>query len=766
MKSYMKNLLSLLLIGITSSCLQAEENILEEMSLADMMLMETEIKADVGRRDGSANFLYAKTAVDVITSKQIEDSGLTSLVDVLRYFIPSFNAPETSIADGTDHVREYTLRGMSPDQVLVLINGKRVHTSAMIHVNETIGRGTSHVDLDTIALNAIEKVEILRDGAAAQYGSDAIAGVINISLKGIGHKNSISVHTGQRAKSDGTQLSVDTFISIPLKYDGFVNIAMQAKNQERTNRAGIDNRLVIPVVSTYVGVPESESFTALLNSEIVFKDDTILYSRATMNYKDSTSSTFYRDSNATHQGFLPLLNLKNLDYSVVIGLKGEIGNGYFWDLSNSYGYSNIKHFLSNTMNYSQSTSSLSSYDIGKLTSTQNTTNLDMTKNFDYMNLSFGAEYRYESYEIGSGMYDSYIGTGSEGFPGYKPENEVDVSRSSYAVYLDSTFYIFDEISTEFALRHENYSDFGKTTNAKLAFSYKPMDNLLLRTSASTGFRAPSVVQSDYSKTSSLGGILVSVAAPDSSLAQAHGAQDLKAEKSKHFTLGSVYQVSKDTYFMIDYFYIDVEDKIVYSDLKTDLTLAEKALYGVNGLLYFTNGMDTKTQGVDIKFKTKYIFRDNSLLDFSVWYSHNENKVTSLDGVTLTKEKAIESIDLVENGQPKDNIKILASYYVDNITSTLNINRFGSYYQMKRNELGVQNSYKFEAAWTVDIDIQYKLTDSFKLAVGGNNIFDTLPNKWDGLSGGLYGYDGIKQYSRYSPFGYSGAFYYIRASYEF
>ncbi len=229
---------------LLSSLLYSSEDIYDE-SMESILTMDSELKADIGSRDGARNYLDSNTPVDVITYKQIENSGLTSLTDVLRYFVAGFNAPETSVADGTDHVRAFTLRGMSPDQVLVLINGKRVHNSALLHVNGTIGRGSSNVDLDTVALRSIEKVEILRDGAAAQYGSDAISGVINIILKGMGHKSSVSGHYGKRSAGDGQQIQADAFVSVPLNYDGFINLTMDAKSQKQTQRAGKDNRLFL-----------------------------------------------------------------------------------------------------------------------------------------------------------------------------------------------------------------------------------------------------------------------------------------------------------------------------------------------------------------------------------------------------------------------------------------------------------------------------------------------------------------------------------------
>jgi len=752
---------------LSTLLLQGDEDLFDG-SLEDIMLMETELNADVGSRSGSKSFLDSIAPVDVITSTQIESSGLTSLSDVLRYFVAGFNAPETSVADGSDHVRTFTLRGMGADQILVLINGKRVHTSALLHVNGTIGRGSSNVDLDTIALRSIEKVEILRDGAAAQYGSDAISGVINIILKGSGHNNSISVSSGMRKAGDGEQVSVDSFVSIPLKYEGFINLTLQAKGQNKTSRAGDDLRLEIPIANTYVGIPDSKSFLATLNIEVPQNNNMILYTNSTFNYRDSESSAFFRVPDSTRtlysDGFLPLLNAKILNYSFTAGVKTEILDGLFIDLSNVYGYNKIEYSLKDTMNYSLGDSSQTSFNNGSLSFIQNTTNLDLKKSTDSFELAGGLELRYEDYKIEAGEYASYVDSGSQGFAGYRVENEVNQDRVSYAGYLEGLYNFSDSLSSQTALRYENYSDFGATTNAKFALKYKLTQKLILRGSLSSGFRAPSLAQSNYSHTSTFGGLIEGTFKPNDSLSQELGAKDLKAEKSKHFTIGGVYQPSKDVYFMLDYFFIDVEDRIMLSNEYT-LNASQQSQYGVNKARFFTNAVDTQTQGFDIKLQRKYSFENSSSLDFGIWYNYSKNKVIAFNNSSITRENSFEQVDRVENGQPKESLKILSSYEIKDIKSTLNINRFGSYRQV-RDDI----AYAFKSAWSVDLDISYKVMQNFNVAVGGNNIFDTVPNKWDGLEAteqsAYYGYNGIKPYSRYSPFGYSGAYYYFRASYEF
>ena len=763
-KIFHKITLSTLLI--ISQTLQAEDDIFDE-SLEDLLSMETELKADIGSRNGAKNILESRSPIDVITHQQIKSSGLTSLTDVLRYFVAGFNAPETSVADGSDHIRTFTLRGMGPDQILVLINGKRVHTSSLLHVNGTIGRGSSNVDLDTIIPLSIQKIEILRDGAAAQYGSDAIAGVINIILKGANHKNNFSLHYGGRAKNDGKSLVADSFITLPLRYDGFVNISLQAKSQEQTNRAGDDHRLNPPRVTTHVGVPDSENLLATINTEIAQFNNFIIYSNAIVNYRDSKASAFFRPSDHNENttllypdGFLPMLNAKIIDSAFTVGVNGEFTDEIFWDLSNVYGYNRIKYYIDNSMNYSLGASSPTSFYNGSLSFTQNTTNLDLKKDFNQLNIAGGLEYRYESYKIEAGDKTSYIDGGSQGFPGYSDQSNVNENRYSYALYLDATYQIIEDISLEGAIRYEKYSDFGSTTNVKLASDYKLLENLLLRTSISTGFRAPSLAQSNYSNIATFSGVSSGTFQPNAPISQELGAKNLKAERSKHFTIGSVYKITSSSSLTLDYFLTDVDDRIMLSNAQT-LTQEQQKKYDVKTVSYFTNAVDTRTYGVDIKLKNEFIFKDNSTLTMDFWYNYNKNRVINFNDKMMSRTNSFEQIDRIENGQPKHSVKLLSKYTTQKISYTLNLNAFSNYAQVREN-----SAYWFEKQIITDVDISYKATQNIILSLGSNNVFNSMPNRWDGLSSKYYGYDSIKPYSRYSPFGYSGTYYYLNISIEF
>lgn len=756
----------------------ADEALLEN-ELEDLLAIKTELKADVGSRSGSKNTFNSNTPIDVITYEQIDSSGLISLTDVMRYFVAGFNAPESSsMTDGSDHVRIWTLRGMSPDQVLVLVNGKRLHTSSLLHINGTIGRGSSHVDLDTIAVKSIERVEVLRDGAAAQYGSDAISGVINIILKGAGHSDSISLSGGQRANGDGQQHNIDAFLSIPTKYDGFVNVTFVAKGQEKTNSAGIDARSGVtpPRVTTSLGIPESKNYLATLNMELPQDNDVVLYSNALLSDRDSKANAFYRAPSASSSalypnGFLPMINAKILDFSGVVGARGEAKDLFKWDISNTYGYNKIGFYTNDTMNYALGASSPTSFDNGGFNFTQNTTNLDIEKKIEGFTLAGGAEYRYEKYQITAGEQGSYSGSGAQGLYGYRPESTVEASRNSYALYLDGKYKVTEKFSVDGATRYENFTDFGSTNNVKLALGYKITPEILLRSSASTGFRAPSLSQSNYSFMSTYvdGGTtkLNGIFKPSDEVSKAFGAQDLKPETSKHFSLGTVYKPTDNTSFMIDYFYVTVDDKIMLSNpFGANATPAQQAVLDANGIYrasFFTNAVNTKTQGVDIKLNHTFHFENSGALDSGMWYNYNDNKVVGFNNLNITRENSLREIDKVENGQPKSSLKILNKYLYSQYEIALNVTRYDSYQEV-RNDI----AYKFEPAWTTDLDLAYKISKSATVAIGGHNIFDVMPAKWDSLSGKgtVFGYDGIVPYSFYSPFGLSGAYYYARATIKF
>lgn len=756
----------ILLSIFLASLLQADTI---DSDLEDILNMQSELSAEVGSRSGSVGTSSSIVPTDVITHEQIRHSGYTNLSDVLRHFVSGYNSPKTSIADGSDHIRVFTLRGMSPDQILVLVNGKRIHVSALLNVNATIGRGSSGVDLDTIALASVEKIEILRDGAAAQYGSDAISGVVNIILKGYGFDNDLSLHTGIYKKGDGERISASAFVTIPQQYDGYTNFAIETTQQQKTQRAREDAYLY----PSHAGLPKAKDLKLVLNNETNLQNNISIYSNLIFNYRDSEASAFFRPANhnpATTllypDGFLPMINAKISDISLILGIKDRTSSGLSWDLSNTLGYNEIRYYLTNSMNYGYGAASPTSFHIGKLRFLQNSTNLDLKQSLGNIELAGGAEFRYENYEIKSGDIESYTNGISQGFAGYQPNNALDKSRKNYAFYIDALYKPFSNVTLDGATRYEHYDDFGSTLNAKLAIGYKLIDEVLLRSSASTGFRAPSLAQSYYSQTSSFGGKMEGTFRTDDEISKALGAKNLQAEKSKHLTIGAVLQPTNKTSFSVDYFYTTVKNRIILSNEigGASVTPAQQAIlatYGVDKARFFTNAVDTLTQGVDLKLTHKQEFANNSSLDSSIWYNYSKNKVVSFNDPAQNRTNSFEQVDRMENGQPKESLRILNSYNINNTTLALNVSRYGKYAQVIDN-----NRYYFKAKWLCDIDINYSFTKNLDISIGAHNIFDTYPNEWESPINNYYGSTGVKPYSRYSPFGYNGAYYYTSLVYRF
>ncbi|MBT8343418.1 MAG: TonB-dependent receptor plug domain-containing protein, partial [Sulfurovum sp.] len=383
-----------------SAFLLANEDLQESeklytQSFSELLNTTTEQKAAVGSRSGSRDVLISDVPIDIVTSEQLAASGFMSLPEVLQKYIPGFNYPRPSITDGTDHSKPFTLRGMNPDQVLVLINGKRLHQSSLLNVNSSIGRGTSSVDLSTIPIASIQRVEVLRDGAASQYGSDAIAGVINIILKGYGLENQLSVTYGKMKAGDGATKDISLFYSIPLEYDGFFNITAEYRDKEQTNRAGADkrdqytdgdprNNLEDPV-NLHYGNPDAKDLLLALNSEIVSDSGGIYYLHGIYNNRKSEAGAYVRRPVDTRNnttiypdGFLPLITPKIEDYSLSVGFKDVVANDINYDLSYTHGHNDYHFYVKNTLNHSLGDTSPTSFDSGGTSSTQNVINLDIS----------------------------------------------------------------------------------------------------------------------------------------------------------------------------------------------------------------------------------------------------------------------------------------------------------------------------------------------------------------------------------------------------
>lgn len=749
--------------------------------LAELLTIETQVKAEVGSRSGARDALEADVPIDIITAAQLEASGFTELSKALMKLIPGFNSPRPTGHDGTDHVPPFTLRGLNPDQVLVLVNGKRLHQSSLLNVNISVGRGTSGVDINTIPLRSIERIEVLRDGAAAQYGSDAIAGIINVILKGYGHDSRASVSYGRTTQGDGVMRQADVFFSVPLKDDGFFNVTAEARDRGRTNRAGPDSRFG-NAINHLIGETEAQDTQFAVNAEIP-ADALTFYAHGLLDRRDSSAGALYRlPTDARNNpalypnGFLPMIEPTINDYSLSGGVRGVSADNVRWDLSLTHGMNDYHFYVSNTHNDSLGNGSPTSFDSGATNYRQDILNLDLVKKIGELNLAGGAEIRQENYQISRGELASYVQgaassiPGAQGFPGFRPENEVDASRSNKALYVDARYGVSRALSVEGAARYENYSDFGATLDKKLALAYRPHEDVLLRASASTGFRAPSLSQAYYTSTVS------TLSSTDATFRQAGtfavnhpvsialGSQPLRPEKSQHQTVGVVYQPTSDFSVSVDVFSADIADRIMLTGNIVDTVSPQvKAIlkqYGVQSARYFTNAIATETQGLDIRLNYRHSFENHNKLKMVASYHRDHTTITDvyplasiLGNQTTTAVLNDTTQSYIETAQPADSFKLWTQFEAGAWRGTVNLNDVGSYYYFKGSRFG--------AKLTTDLDLALQVNKQVEIAVGGNNVFNVLPDKFPESSNLFTSGNGIIQYPPISPFGYNGAFYYIR-----
>ena len=771
-------------VGAQEKSLQ-QANDYYQKPLDELLSIEIPAKAEVGSRAGAREAAESEVPIDVITAAQLESSGFTELSKALMKLIPGFNSPRPSGHDGTDHVPPFTLRGLNPDQVLVLINGKRLHQSSLLNVNVSVGRGTSGVDINTIPLRSIERIEVLRDGAAAQYGSDAIAGIINIILKGYGHESRVTASYGNTSKGDGVVRQADVFYSVPLKNDGFINLTAEARDRGRTNRAGPDPRFDNRV-DHLIGETAAQDAQFAVNAEVP-ADTLTYYAHGVVDRRSSSAGALFRlPTDARNNpalypgGFVPMIEPKINDYSFSAGLRGVSSNDVRWDLSLTHGNNDYHFYVSNTHNDSLGNSSPTSFDSGATAYTQNILNLDLVKKLGALNLAGGAEIRHENYQIRRGEEASYMtgsastNPGAQGFPGFRPENEVDATRSNRALYVDARYDVSRALSVEGAARYENYSDFGGALGKKLALAYRPNEDFLLRASASTGFRAPSLSQAYFTSTASVLSGTPQIFRQSGTFAVNHpvsialGSQSLRPEKSQHQTMGVVYQPTSNFSVSADLFSADITDRIMLTGTIVDsVSPAVKAVlaqYGVQSARYFTNAIATQTQGLDIRLNYKHSFENHGKIKMVASYHRDQTRIADvyplasiLGNQTVAAVLNFTTRSFIETAQPADGYKLWVQYEAGAMRSTLNLNRVGSYSYLSGEFFG--------AKLTTDLDLAWQASKAVEIAVGGSNIFNVLPDKWPDAvdpSKALYtSGNGILPYAPISPFGYNGAFFYLR-----
>ncbi|MCH8487615.1 MAG: TonB-dependent receptor [Candidatus Cyclonatronum sp.] len=798
----------------------------------------------IGSRRGDGRTITQSTVpVDVISAQEIQATGFTQTTQIIRALIPSFNSPESSVTDGTDHVRPATLRGLGPDQTLVLINGKRRHNSAILHVNGSVGRGSTGVDLNAIPANMIERIEVLRDGASAQYGSDAIAGVINIVLKestgfdaSFSYGQSLSYEqrgygpnewlpaTGNNSSTaafqslpyyngvdrvwrlDGNTVNLHVGYGMELPNNGRLYIAGQLRDRGKTNRSGLDPRPNYPALANgdpdpreltfnrsnhRYGGGELQDVSAFFNGHMMIFEDYELYAFGGISLRQGETGGFYRRAVDPRNvpayypdGFLPLITTNVFDGSFATGIKGSNGD-WNYDISQVYGRSAINYGVTNSVNRSIGVGSPTTFDAGTLAFDQATTNADLVRGFDIgtaqpLNVALGAEFRYELYRIIRGEAASYADGGNGGapgaqvFPGYSPRNEQNEARYSAAAYIDMETDIIEPWTLGLAGRVETYSDFGNTITGKASTRFEVFNGFALRAAASSGFRAPSLAQSYFTSIATVfidgNPFEVGTFPVNSPAAQALGASKLKAETSVNFSAGATYERGNFA-LTVDAYRITIDDRIVFTENFTGADLAAfLRSRGINatGGRYFTNAVDTETNGIDIVARYGFSLRDNSQLRFTLGMNFNETEITNKDeietpaeliGLTNTPLFGRVEIGRFEVGQPKSSINATVNYSKGPFDAMVRVVRYGETEVIRASEADDQ---VYGNVFFTDLELNYRIGNNLRFSVGGNNIFDVYPDKTFQANSNF----GIFQYSGFSPSGFEGRYVYSKISLNF
>lgn len=803
--------------------------------------------------------------IDVLSGSSLTNQGGFDLTDSLSKIAPSLNTQRFPIADGTAFVRPVTLRNLSPDHTLVLVNGTRRHRSALVNLQlaplGTVNQGSQGVDFSAFPAAAIKRVEVLRDGASAQYGSDAIAGVVNIVLNDASEGINLSAQYGEYSEGDGERTTVSANFGLPLTANGFINTTVEYSTSDLTSRgnarpdaAGVgaivgNENVPYNGLGQRWGDPDIENLKAFVNMGIDVSDTLELYGNVSYMDNETLSGFFYRTPvlptaaqnietaarttlqidndgdglpdpasadlvnsilaqnlnpadyltqdgnspsgwvlrNPIHArfpgGYSPLFGANISDYSIVLGARGEIHEDLRWDLRVRRGENEVEYVLQDSINPSLGINSPTTFNPGTLTQEETSINLDFVQTFgdSPLNLAYGLEWREETYEIGAGDAASIqvgptftvFGLGSDGFQGFPTESAGSFDSASYAAYVDLETDLTDQISVGAALRYEDYDEFGSTLDYKLSARFQVTDDFAIRATHNTGFRAPTPGQINTlnvtTTSDSTGALIPSGTYPvGHPIARALGAEDLDPEESTAFTLGLVYTPTDTTTITLDYYDITIDDRIALQNFTIgadELALLQAAgipnadlLLNSNGN-FFVNGFESNVSGIDLNVHSTFEV-GSGLLEVDFRHNWNEQEVESVKAGTINDGRVFD----LENQVPEHNSVLTFSYSQSAFSSLVRLNHYGEW----KSTGGLfgpgdgSDVTEYDGAVLVDIEASMTFADNYTVAIGGENIFDQYPDK---EGNGVLQFLG-QQYAVTSPFGFNGAFWYLRVAASF
>ncbi|MEH6590620.1 MAG: TonB-dependent receptor [Halioglobus sp.] len=740
--------------------------------------------------------------VDVLNAEDFSSFGNNAdITDNLKALVPGYTATPAT-GDGSAFIRPTSLRGTAPDQSLVLVNGKRRHRSALVtFFAPAAGNGAHGVDIGMIPSIGLKSVEVLRDGAAAQYGSDAIAGVMNFRMKDDSEGGQVMVQYGEFYEGEQS-VKVAGNGGFALGDNGFLNLTGEWYDNEPLDRAvqrpdaqalidagaegvGSDTPFDDAPKAQSWGRPETSGFRLFFNTGFDLNDTTELYAFGNYAETEGRYRFFYRapnhsslealvaddgyDGDLLETGFTPYLDGDQTDYSLFGGLRGNWSGGLFYDFSASYGYNDLDYTLNNTVNSgiglgADGEPAQMDFDPGDYRQEEINLNADFSKALtDNLSLGFGGEWREETYTIKAGEPASYVPPGSSGMEGRPPSVAGEFDRDNWAVYGDLEHDITDNWLMQYALRYEDFSDFGDTTNGKLATRFRAADWFTLRGSVSTGFHAPTPGQANNETTiTTFDGITGDqveerLIKPTDPLALANGGEALTEETSLNYSVGFTSDIGDFTNLTVDFYMIEVDDRIYRTgDITTDLG---------DVISFYTNALDVEHQGLDIVLTSNVDWSGSADTTFTFAYNHNEIDVTGNKDDVVSDS----NIEDIENNYPEDRFVFTASTrFAQDWWFMFRANYYGTHYDERGTIDGDfgNRSKEIEDTIFVDLELGWDITENFNLTLGGSNVFDEYVGKI--RAGGQYANResvGLL-YPRRTAAGYEGGSWYLRAAYSF
>ena len=772
----------------------------------------------LGTRRANTTELSSPAPVDVYSSRQLVETGAVNLNQALQALAPSFQYNVTAGLDGVATIRPAALRGLSPAQTLVLINGKRAHLSAFVNAKSGQGRGSQAFDLATIPLAAIERVEVLRDGAAAQYGSDAIAGVINIVLRAQDGGGNVTAQAGKYTEGDGFGRTLSGWKGFALPGDGFLTLAAEGIDAHRTTiREGSDSRAFYfagdPREKTdaarrtwRVGNPAVEEGNAVLNAEWGLAENVRAYVFGNVGDRLGKSQGLFRrpNDNGTVRavfpdGFLPLLDTRSKDAALNGGIRFGTADSGLVDLSVNHGRNRVEYNIPDSINASLGAASPRSFFAGAMENTQDNVALDYVRNVgvgfaaEPLVVSAGAAYRHEKFSIGAGDEASWIAgpvrvldgpnagqrapAGAQGFPGYRPDDANALTRGVYGLYAGVEHQLTPQFQWGATARGEHYSDFGTTWTGKLSLRYDFTPVIGLRATASSGYRAPSLGQADLSSTQTTfvnsEPFDVRNFPVDHPAARALGATSLKPEKSTNYSAGIVLQPGPATSLTVDAYQIAIRDRITLSETLSgplvQQLLRDAGFTGVSGASFFVNALDTRTRGVDVVGAHRLVFGRYGNLDLSLGYNHTVTRITGVrDNTGALANSGLVLVGRTTRGNiesfaPRSVLRLGGRYTNGRWSAVLTESRYGEYTVVDAGNNPALDQV-FSPQWATDLALGLKLTPRTTVTLGANNLFDSYPDKTRPelrASGGRYVYP-----TNQAPVSAFGTYYYLRLAAAF